>query len=232
MTNTNHQRPLVDFSGTSRATAREYAADLNSRVLKPNNAETLTRVAEGRKVDAYEVNAAVLDAMRSVATRFGQSMQRREYTRRAAYLGHIVQAVLEAAADDLPSYTDGGVRSRKIEEQATEIEGLRERVTTLNNERGSLTQAASDERRRLVAEIEREKKARQSLTEQANAEIDRIKADLAAKVEEQSRIIEGLTEDLTRHVALREYVEGHLLDAQDLAAVAGFTHGYVSGQRD
>lgn len=219
---------LIDFSGSSRETAREYALALNSRVLKDESRVTLAEIARGHKVDVYKVNAAVLDAMRSVSTRFGQSMQRRQYATKAAYLGHIVQAVLEAAADDLPTYADTGVRSRKIEEQATELEGLRESVTALNNERDRLAQAASDERRRLVAEIERGKKVRQTLTKQASTEIDQIKA----KVEEQARVIAGLTEDLTKHVALREYVEKYLLDDEDLAAATGFTHGFVAGTRD
>jgi len=170
-------RPTIDFSTSSRQTARDYAAVLNSRILKPESQKILKKVAQGSdSVDAYALNAALTDAMRAVATRFGQSMQRRDVGRKAAHIAHIVQAVLENHADALPVYEDSGVRSRKIEEQAREIahagsvnQRLTEDLTKLREERSTLTQAASDERRRLTEEIDGLKEEVQFLKEAATA---------------------------------------------------------------
>lgn len=138
MTETTTPRPLVDFSGTSRATAREYALAANSRVLTDASQATLAAAAAGRKVDAYALNEAVTDAMRSASTRLGQSMARRDLGRKVAYLGHITQAVLEAHADGLPVYADQGVRSRKIEEQARETALANEEIDRV---KANLTEA-------------------------------------------------------------------------------------------
>lgn len=202
MTNTTPARPLIDFSGLSRETARNYAKAHVSRVNKPETNTTLRAVAAGEQVDAYALNEALLDAMRGAATRAGQSPLRRIHGREIAYLGHIAQAVLEAHADDLPAYAEGdrsraveaakeGLRKAKaeidrllvekkalkaeveenhaqaVEEGArlySEIRSLSQQVAhdravrtaervQWNNERAALTEAASAERRRLVAEI-------------------------------------------------------------------------------
>lgn len=154
------QRPLIDFSGDSRETARSYAKVADSKVLKPASRKVLQAAARGEQVDAYALNEAVTDAMRSTATRCGQSMQRRALATKVAHLGHIVQAVIESHADDLPAYVTGE-RSRLVEELRREIahstevnQSLTRDLTALRGERATLTQAASDERRRLVAEIE------------------------------------------------------------------------------
>lgn len=162
MTETTTPRPTIDFSGSSRETARRYAVEAQSRILKDESNRVLKQVAAGRPdVDAYALNAAVTDAMRAATTRHGQSMGRRALATKVAYLGHITQAVLENHADGLPVYADSGVRSRKIEEQAREIEHagrvnqrLTEDLTKLRQERSDLTLAASAERRRLCAEID------------------------------------------------------------------------------
>lgn len=111
----NNPRPLVEFDGDSRKTARIYASDLYSRVNKPETNEILAAIAHGESVDAYDAAVAVLDAMRRVGTRFGQSTQRRQYGKAAAHLGHIIHSVLANHADGLPAYAEGD-RSRRIEE--------------------------------------------------------------------------------------------------------------------
>lgn len=124
-------RPTIDFSGSggetgyNRATARQYASDLISRVNKGTTNEVLTSVAEGSKaVDAYALAEALLDASRHVATRFGQSMMRRRAGEKVAHLGYIAHAVLANHADGLPVYADGE-RSRKIETLEGEIAALK-----------------------------------------------------------------------------------------------------------
>lgn len=161
-------KPTVDFSGPSRETAREYAKAADSRILNDDSRKVLKAAAKGKQVDAYALNEAVLDAMRAATTRHGQSMGRRHLATKVAYLGHITQAVLDAHADGLPTYDDTGVRSRKIETLQGEIAALKTAgehsievnqaltrdLTNARNERYTLTQAASDERRRLCAEID------------------------------------------------------------------------------
>lgn len=161
-------RPTIDFSGSSRATAREYAAAMPSAALDDEANAILADVASGRaEVDAYALNRALLSVMRLSATRFRNSFDRREFTTKVAHLGHIVQAVLENHADRLPAY-EKGIRSRRIE--------------TLEGERAALTQAASDERRRLCAEIDSLRAEAQALASDhleykaaADAEISRLR---------------------------------------------------------
>lgn len=127
-------RATVDFSGPSRATARDYAGAAQSRILKSASNAVLKDAAFGYVVDAYDLNEALLDAMRSATTRLGQSMARRDLARKIAYLGHIVQAVLNNAADGLPAY-DIGERSRLLEEvkpALTEARIALDHSTTVN----------------------------------------------------------------------------------------------------
>lgn len=116
-------RPLIRFDDRDidRSTARRYANDLISRVNKPETNEILGAVADGCEVDAYRLAEAVLDAMRHVSTRFGQSMVRRRAGEKAAHLGYIAHAVLANHADSLPPL-EPGARSPRIAELELEIE--------------------------------------------------------------------------------------------------------------
>jgi hypothetical protein len=124
-------RPLIDFSGSSRATARQYAKSNASRANEKRTNELLEAVAAAEQVDAYELNAALLDAMRRVGTRGGD---RRQHGTELAHLGHIVQAVLENHADNLPAYAEGE-RSRKVETLEAEVEMLRQGVDLVRREK-------------------------------------------------------------------------------------------------
>lgn len=162
--------PTIDFSTPSRKMSRDYAAVLQSRVIDEKHNKTLQRVEFGAEdVDALALNEALMAAMRSGATRFGQSMARREFTSKVAHLGYIVQAVLGNHANQLPPY-EGGPRSPRIAALEASLEeskvverdllraaedareGLRFAEKLWEQERSNLTQAAFDERRRLVAE--------------------------------------------------------------------------------
>jgi len=132
-------RPTIDFSGSSRATAREYAETLKGRCHKyAETNEVLSAVANGEQVDAYRLNAVLPDVFSGCATRAGQSMERRQYTKRARHLAHIAQAVLDNHADGLPAYAEGD-RSRAVEDMKEAVK------------------AATDEVARLTAALEAEK---------------------------------------------------------------------------
>jgi len=161
-------RPLVHFSdekaGRDRSKARAYAGHAVSRILEDRDNEVLRAAADGESVDAYDLNRAVLAAMRSASTRLGQSSGRRVMATEFAHLGHIVQAVLENHADNLPGYAPGE-RSRALAELKAEVasslaEARREieHAGTVNQsltqDLTTLKQAASDERRRLCGEID------------------------------------------------------------------------------
>lgn len=195
----NNNRPTIDFA--DKQTAQEYAVAANSRVLKPGHQEILTRVAAGEVVDAYALNAALTEAMSSASTRLGQSMARRGLTKKIRHLAHIVQAILENHADGLPAYA-GGDRSRKIEE--------------LQAERTSLLQAASDERRRLCAEI------------------DSLKEGLAVATSEIDTLIENKVQTFgnaqAEHERVLAYVERTLLDDEGRAQLRGFIDGRASAK--
>lgn len=135
-------RPTIDFSGSGydhettvdRSTARAYAADLVSRVNKPETNRVLEEIANsGTQVDAYLLAEAVLDAMRGVATRCGQSTMRRRMGEKAAHLGYIAHAVLASHADGLPVY-ERGDRSRRVEELRGERNAARAKASLLETD--------------------------------------------------------------------------------------------------
>lgn len=129
-TSTAPTRPMVEFSGSSRATAREYARAINSRVLVASSRVRLTNAAAGTPVDAYDLNEALMDAMRSTATRCGQSMARRALATKVAYLAHITQAVIDNHADGLPAYPEGE-RSRKVKALQAEVDATKAEMASI-----------------------------------------------------------------------------------------------------
>lgn len=200
-------RPTIDFSGPSRATAREYAAAMPSEKLDDAANEILADVACGRtEVDAYALNRALLSVMRLAATRFRNSVERREFTTKVAHLGHIVQAVMENHADRLPAY-EKGVRSRKIE--------------TLEGERAALTQAASDERRRLCAEIDglrREKALLEDRVTRLQGDLHATSIDVVALREQNDGYVAELGKTDERIAAYQEIAQDAETEAQAVKA--------------
>lgn len=224
--NTTTTRPLIDFAGSSRATAREYAADLQSRVNKPETNAILRAVEQGKSVDAYLLAEALLDAMRHISTRFGQSMARRRAGEKAAHIGYIAHGVLANHADDLPVYEDGQ-RSRLLSEVQSTLADARQEVDTLVQERADLTMAASAERRRLVEEIDGMKRQTVALVDQhdlykaaADSEVTRLLAEVEALKSE--RDIARLERDAA--AAVIGYVVERL-DGEDRAGVLGYWEG-------
>ena len=222
------ERPTVDFSdaGPSRATARAYAEIIDSRVLQASSRAALQAAARGEQVDAYALNAAITDAMRSATTRCGQSASRRELATKVAYLGHITQAVLENHADSLPVYGKGersrllaevkpalAAAQQEVEAQTERANQFRTRLERSEGERSQFLQAASDERRRLCAEIDEGNAALEEAT--ANYEAlqrvaERRDALLAEMVAENDRLlqIQGYALDLLPH-DMRQRVLGY-----------------------
>lgn len=161
-------RPTIDFSGSSRATARDYAARAVSRINRPETNEILDAVAQGESVDAYALAEAVLDAMRGATTRCGQSYGRREMAREIAYLGHIVHPVLANHADGLPAYAEGD-RSRAVEAAR---EGLREATAEIDRVVASLNDVTA----RAERESERRRRAEQEVID-LRAERDALQVE-------------------------------------------------------
>lgn len=149
-TTTTTARPTIDFGTDIRATARTYAADADSRILPDRARTVLQAAAAGEEVDAYDLNAALTQAMSAAATRHGQSMGRRDLTRKIRHLTYIVQGVLEAHADGLPVF-EKGERSRlnaeikeALRNARLEVEALKVEVSEARDEVETLT-ASRDE---------------------------------------------------------------------------------------
>lgn len=127
-------RPVVHFddelAGRDRSKARQYAAEAMSRSLDAEHNRLLGMAADGESVDAYRLNEAITAAIRSAVTRKGQSTARREQAARFAHVAHIVQAVLENHADNLPAYAEGE-RSRLLEEAKGALEEARLEIESL-----------------------------------------------------------------------------------------------------
>ena len=214
-------RPLVHFddekAGRDRSKAREAARLAISTANKnPSTNVLLAQAADGRSVDAYALNAAVLDAMRSATTRHGQSMGRRNMAKQFAHLGHIVQAVLENHADNLPAYGEGE-RSRVVHEAKielakarVEIDNVVEALRIQREENTTLKQAASDERRRICGDLDDAKTAL-GFADQRISDLIREKTAIEIEFEELQ--------------AAYNYAFSRLSDA-DQNRVAGFRDGY------
>jgi hypothetical protein len=209
-------RPTIDFSTESRRTAREYAQAAMSRILEPQHNKILQQVVRGSAtVDAYALNEALTAAMRACATRFGQSMMRRDATRKVAYLAHITQAVLENHADGLPVY-EPGARSRKIETLEGEVAAL---------QRAGVQSLAADlvaERNR-VADLIREKT---DLENRVNGAVNEATTEINGLLEKLSGE-QGVNRALTATLA---YALGLMSEGDDLSLpsmVLGFmdAHG-------
>lgn len=119
-------REYIPFSLT-KETSKRYAALSNSRKLEDDQRNVLDAAANGQEVDAWAFHTAVTAALSLAATRAGQSMGRREYTKMARHLLYISGAVLENSLRGLPP-VDPGTRSPKIAEQKREIDDLRATV--------------------------------------------------------------------------------------------------------
>lgn len=212
------RRPTIDFGGDSRATAREYAESLLTTNLVPDNYAVLKDASLGYVVDAYALNEAVLDAMRQAATRFSQSSQRRESAKRAAYLGHVTQAVLENHADQLPAY-EPGERSRAVQswkEIATSHQTHIETLTEEAEERVRLLDEASDALRQAKHEVDLGTQYR----EFADAEVTRLLLEL----EEANRRAELAEAERDAAAATISYVAERLYEV-GRAEMLGYWEG-------
>lgn len=172
------ERPLVHFddimAGRDRSKARAYATEAVSRTLDDEHNAILVLAAEGKSVDAYALNAAITAAMRSAVTRLAQSMARRKMAEHFAHLGHIVQATLENHATSV-----GDPNADNLRGLTEERDVARARVNDLCEERATLKQAASDERRRLCAEIDENHAQAVAEGAELRATIDALREDLA-----------------------------------------------------
>lgn len=228
-------RPLVHFddekAGRDRSKAREAAAVAISKVNKGKDTNKILQAASvGESVDAYALNEAILDAMRSATTRAGQSPLRRAHARHIAHLGHIVQAVLENHADNLPAYGEGE-RSRYVAEAKAavaeahaEIERFSAKVGEMQQERSTLTQAASDERRRLCAEIDEAAAQRERMAEEASA----LREDIDARDQRINSLIREKTSLEIENEELQAALDyaWTFLSEENKSRVAGYRDGY------
>jgi hypothetical protein len=196
-------------------TSRTYASKARSRALPEWANEILERAADGEEIDVVTFRKAVTQALSLAATRAGQSMGRRVWTREARHLIYWADAIIDNHIAGLPVY-EGGPRSPKIHALQEEIIDLK--------------QAASDERRRLCAEIDTEKARSLALIKE--------KSDLEIQVEDllQGRrndydAMQHLYSECNEFHAALDYAFG-LLSNADQARLAGFRDGYGTRVND
>lgn len=147
---------VIPFTLT-KDTSREYALKSNSRSLVEDQRRVLDAAAKGEEVDAVSFRKAVTAALSLAATRHGQSMGRREYTKMARHLLYIVDAVIDNALAGLPP-VEPGQRSPKIRQQEQEIADLQATVRRLATDKQQAQNAVNFERDR-VSDLIREKSA-------------------------------------------------------------------------
>ena len=163
--------PTIDFSDEhrDRSRARAYAADADSRILPPSARKVLQAAARGEEVSALALNSALTHAMSAAATRYGQSMQRRDLTRKVRHLAYIVQGVLANHAAEIPPY-EGGPRSPRIAELEREVahstkvnQSLAADLTEARAKVESLTQTVLEVREQVERAEAREGSAQENL---------------------------------------------------------------------
>lgn len=130
--------PLVDFSGDYRKTARQYvehilASFTRTYFVSDDTRAILHRVANGEKVDALGLDAALFLALRALSQRSGTPEERERWQREVGYLHHIVHATLRNAVEGLPAYVEGE-RSRKVKELGQTIDSRNRQIKKLQEE--------------------------------------------------------------------------------------------------
>lgn len=105
-------------------TAKAYAGKARSRLLSEPFNEVLTDAADGREIDVVQFRKAVTAALSLAATRAGQSMARRTWTKEARHLIYWADAIIDQHVLGLPIY-EAGARSPRITELKAEVERLR-----------------------------------------------------------------------------------------------------------
>lgn len=209
-------------------TGRRYALHARSRNLTTEQNNILTRAGNGHAVDVVAFRKAVTAALSLAATRAGQSMARREWTREARHLLYWADAIIDNHLAGLPTY-EPGQRSPRIAELELEVEHAGVVNQSLTSDLTTLKQAASDERRRLCAEIDDAKATVNRIKVQANKAIDDANAEIKQVVEARRKDHEELSglylEVNSAHAAL-EYAFGLLNDEQQ-SRLAGFRDGYA-----
>lgn len=119
----------------TKDTSKAYATKQASRSLEDQHNEVLRAAGRGEEVDAVAFRKAVTAALSLAATRAGQSMARRDWTRECRHLLYIVDAVIDNALAGLPP-VEPGQRSPKIREQEREIAVLRREKQQAENALG------------------------------------------------------------------------------------------------
>jgi hypothetical protein len=146
---------MIPFSltGTRHSTARLYAADANSRVLDEEHQKTLKAAAAGKEVDLRAFQKAVTQALSSAATRKGQSMARRDLTRKIRHLAYIADGALDAHLAEVSRGGNVTVVSQRDHETEQALQDARREVeahrAALAGERETYQRSTADLRDKL-----------------------------------------------------------------------------------
>lgn len=127
---TTPARPTIDFSLDRYKTLVAYAGDLWSRAHKEQTNVVLAKIRSAETVDVYDILDVLPDVFSVCATRAGQSLGRREFTKQARALAYPVLAVIRNHADGLPTY-EQGERSPALRDANERVRLLEERIENL-----------------------------------------------------------------------------------------------------
>jgi len=214
------------------ATDKAYATDANSRILPKWAQKTLKAAAAGREVCAWDLHAALDQALSACATRNGQSMGRREDTRKVRHLIYKCDAVIENHLAGLAPM-EPGARSPKIARLEQEIadnhaqavaEGakLQGRISDLIREKTDLEIALDS-----LTTASLQTTSRLGEAESANADLAEEVDRLTMFLRHESESWERLHALYIEQVKTLEYARS-LLDQIGRAKV----EGYIEGARE
>jgi hypothetical protein len=235
--------PSGPVAALKHETSRAYARKAKSRSLAPWANKVLTEAADGESVDVLKFRKAATQALSLAATRDGVSTGRRKWATEARHLLHWADAIIDQHVGGLPIY-EPGARSprirelealhadvakaladakRELDHQSKVNQSLTRDLTGARQERSTLTQAASDERRRLCAEIDGLKRACRRWTETLHNADVRI-ADLIKEKSTAEVSLEDATRDRDHFATALEYALS-LLPKDQRERVFGFQDG-------
>lgn len=235
---TNIDKPLEEpTTGSPRAylhqaTSQQYAAKATSRLLTKEQNQVLTDAAKGKEVDVVEFRKAATAALSLAATRAGQSMARREWTREARHLIYWADAILDQHIQGLPIY-EAGARSPKIASLESVVDKHQTYIADLEREIDENHKQAVAEGARLSAELKDADERLVKVTEERDGLQDRI--DL--QNETISEVAETLRESgkvLDEVVAQRDFYSTIIAYVLETASpeYAALVTGYADGIAD
>lgn len=186
-------------------TSREYAFRARSaKCLNDEHNGILLRASRGEEVDAYEFRKAVTAALSLAATRAGQSMARRTWTKEARHLLYIADAVIDNHRLGLQPL-EPGTKSPTIKRLRAQVSELEGEVTKLQVEGSPEVKAVLDDARLTIDDLRATNQRLATVIGDQNVAANEEIARLLAIVNGNAEALQRLNEEKAKTEAERDH---------------------------